>query len=254
VNPSLFVAWRGGEQDSGRWGPVGRLEHIADGYRFMYTRGARSLQGFVPFPEMEELDVVYESDALFPIFANRLLSPSRPEYEAFLTWGGFDPDNPPDPIALLGVTEGMRATDSLEVFPCPLPDADGCFINKFFLHGVRWFSSALPRIATLKPGDSLGLMLDISNRHDPLAVAVRTCDVHDRFMIGYVPRYLARDVGELCARCDPDFIQLKVERVNPSAPLQQRVLCRMKACWPQEFRPCRGEEFQPIVAELAAVA
>src|SRR5437773_607881 len=101
----LFVAWRSPEPTGARWGPVGRLEHGPGGYRFVYTRGARMLRGFQPFPEMPRLDAVYESDELFPLFANRLLSQSRPEYHAYLTWGGFDPNNPPDPIALLGVTE-----------------------------------------------------------------------------------------------------------------------------------------------------
>ena len=255
MNNAIFVAWRSGKPNEGRWAPVGRLEHGPAGYRFAYTRGARSLEGFEPFPGMPELETVYESETLFPLFANRLLTPSRPEYEAFLTWGGFDPNNPPDPIAILSVTEGRRATDSLEVFPCPTPDADGRYISKFFLHGVRWFApAALERIERLRPGETLGLMLDISNPHDRHAVAVRTCDAKDRFMIGYVPRYLAYDVRELCSGCDPDFMQLSVERVNSGAPFQQRVLCRMSTCWPDTFRPCEKDEFQPIVSELPAMA
>ena len=115
----LFVAWRGDDPQHG-WGPVGRLEYDEGVYRFSYTRGARTLIGFRPFPEMSDLDRIYESNELFPLFANRLLSRSRQEYEAFLLWGGFDPNNPPDPIAILGVTEGIRQTDSIEVFPCPV--------------------------------------------------------------------------------------------------------------------------------------
>jgi hypothetical protein len=38
-----------------------------------------------------------------------------------------------------------------------------------------------------------------------------------------------------------------VERVNVEAPLQHRVLCRMNACWPDEFKPCEREEFEPLV-------
>jgi hypothetical protein len=246
MNGALYVAWRAGDSTNGRWGPVGRLEHDAGGYRFIYTRGARTLEGFRAFPGMSELETIYESEDLFPLFANRLLAKSRPEYDEFLTWGGFDPNNPPDPIAILGVTEGMRQTDSLEVFPSPTRDADGCYVSKFFLHGVRWFEPAQERIAKLEPGENLGLMLDLSNQHDPNAVAVRTCDPHDRYMIGYVPRYLARDVHELYRGCGSNPIELRVERVNGDAPLQQRVLCRMSACWPDDFQPCGGEEFHPI--------
>jgi hypothetical protein len=252
MNSALFVAWRAGDATSGRWGPVGRLEHDANCYRFMYTRGARTLEGFGSFPGMPDLDAVYESDTLFPLFANRLLARSRPEYDAFLTWGGFDPNNPPDPIAILGVTEGMRQTDSLEVFPCPMPDANGCYVGKFFLHGLRWFpTGALERIDRFQPGETLGLMPDISNPHDPNAVAVRTCDQRERYMIGYVPRYLAHDVHELSRGCGSNYIELHVERVNRDAPLQQRLLCRMNACWPHNFQPCSRDEFQPIVGDLS---
>ena len=254
MSNTLFVAWRSGEPTGGEWGPIGRLEHGPGGYRFTYTRGARSRAGFRPFPEMPNLEGVYESEELFPLFANRLLAKSRPEYEAYLTWSGFDPNHPPDPIAVLGVTEGRRATDSLELFPCPVPDADGCYLNKFFLHGVRYMpQSAQERITALRPGERLVPMFDDLNRYDPLAVAVRTGDEGERMMIGYVPRYLAREVRELCLQCDPAFVEVRVERVNPGAPLQQRLLCRMNSCWPSGFSPCEQEDFRPIPSHLPSL-
>lgn len=247
MSNALFIAWRSGGPSAGRWAPVGRID-LGTGYRFVYTKGAAMLPDFQPFAGMPDLDAVYESSELFPLLANRVLARSRPEYEAFLTWGGFDPNDPPDPLALLGVTEGLRQTDSVEMFPCPEPDAKGCYLSKFFLHGVRWMpSAAQERIACLQSGERLGLMLDIQNPHDRHAVAVRTCDPIGRFIIGYVPRYLAQDVSKLCESCEPDFVELHVERINIGAPLQQRVLCRMNACWPEGFQPCSGEEFEPMV-------
>jgi hypothetical protein len=241
---SLFVAWRGGDVQNGVWGPVGRLDFDGGVYRFCYTRGARTVGGFRPFPGMPDLGEVYESEELFPLFANRLLSPSRPEYEAFLRWGGFDPNNPPAPIAILGVTEGIRQTDSIEVFPCPIPDADGCYLNRFFLHGVRWRGQqAIERISRLHPEEELVIRADPGNTVDPNAVGVLDAG---GMMIGYVPRYLARDVKRLLAQCIPDFVKLFVERVNRDAPLQQRVLCRLRACWPEGFQPCSDEAFRLI--------
>jgi hypothetical protein len=247
---SLFVAWRPPMPDQTGWRPVGRLEHDGNLYRFWYTQGALK-QGFRPFAGMEQLDSVYASDDLFPLFANRLLSESRPEYEAYLRWSGFDSDNPPDPILVLGVTEGIRQTDAVEVFPCPVPDAVGCYFNKFFLHGIRWLPEAtVQRIGQLAEGESLKLMLDLQNAHDPQAVAVRT--EGERMQIGYVPRYLAHDVWQLVQRCDVSFINLFVARVNRDAPLQNRVLCQMHACWPDGFQPCSGEDFSPIPAGVPA--
>jgi hypothetical protein len=249
---ALFVAWRSPEPTGARWGPIGRLEHGPDGYRFLYTHGARTLPGFRPFPEMPGLEEIYESDELFPLFSNRLLTPSRPEYQAYLAWGGFDPNIPPDPIAILGVTEGLRATDYLELFPCPSPDERGCYVNKFFLHGLRHMpAAAQARVAMLTPGEPLLPMFDDFNPHDPNAVAVRTA--RDCVMIGYVPRYLAREVRQLCKACGPDSVGLQVERVNPNAPLQQKLLCRMRSCWPDDFHPCNGEDFQPIVSGLPSL-
>jgi hypothetical protein len=48
--------------------------------------------------------------------ANRLFARSRPEFEDYRRWGAFDPDHPPDPLAILAVTECMRQTDEFEVF------------------------------------------------------------------------------------------------------------------------------------------
>ncbi len=200
---------------------------------------------------MDRLDQVYESEELFPLFANRLLSRSRPEYEHYLQWSGFDPENPPDPIVVLGVTEGIRQTDAVEVFPCPVPDSEGCYFNKFFLHGIRWLPpAAIERIAKLTTGENLKLIFDFQNDHDPQAVAVRT-DV-ERTLIGYVPRYFAHDVWQLLQQCDVNFIKLQVDRVNPDAPLQSRLLCRIQACWPAGFQPCSGVDFLPIPADVTA--
>lgn len=254
MSQELFIAWRAGGAAQGRWGPVGRLSRVAHGYRFVYTRGARALEGFRPFPDMPRLDAVYESETLFPLFTNRLLARSRPEYEAYLTWGGFDPRCPPDPIALLGVTEGMRQTDSLELFPLPQLDAEGRYSSRFFLHGLRWMPAAARTRATqLEPGEPLGLLLDESNAFDRQAVAVRTSDDRDQFMIGYVPRYLAADVRRLCASNAADAIELSVVRANPNAPLQHRLLCQLRARWPQGFSPCTNDEYQPMVGETESL-
>ena len=246
MSNALYVAWRAGTPEDGAWSPVGKLEHVNDLYRFQYTRGAQTAENFDGFVGMHDLRRVYESESLFPLFANRLLSKSRPEYEAWLTWSGFDPAHPPEPLAILGVTEGIRQTDHVEVFPCPSPDEDGCYLSRFFLHGLRWMpNAAVNRASLLKSGDKLAIMLDLQNAADPNAVALRTVD-GERFMIGYAPRYMAYEFGRLASECS--FAEVMVDRVNPGAPMQMRVLCRMNACWPQDFRPCEGEAFQPIVA------
>lgn len=252
MNKVLYVAWRSSEDNAPQWGPVGRLDNELGHYRFVYTKGAKKLYGFTPFPGMSDLEQVYESNDLLPVFYNRMLSRSRPEYHDFLKWSGFDPEEPPAPLDLLGITEGLRATDKLELFPCPRPDANNHYNIKFFLHGIRYMSDAVrEEIGRLDSGESLGFMFDVSNAVDPFAVAIRTCPPRNRLLIGYMPRYLARDVKGLFDNLQARNILLEVARVNREAPMQQRLLCHMSAPWPQSFSPCEGEDFQPIVEELA---
>ncbi len=243
----LYVAWRSSGTDISRWGTVGRLDNELGHYRFVYTKGAERLKGFSPFPGMTDIEVVYESDALLPIFQNRMLSRSRPEYQDFLTWSGFDPESPPEPLDLLGITEGLRATDTLELFPCPQADANNRYSINFFIHGIRHMpEQAREEILRLNSAESLGFMPDVSNPTDPAAIAVRTCPPRDRLLIGYLPSYLSRDVKTLSRYVRAQDIRLFVTRVNPDAPLQQRLLCHVDAPWPKSFSPCAGEEFQPI--------
>jgi hypothetical protein len=254
MSTAVFIAWRGGSPERGAWSPVAKLDHVDGEYRFVYTQGARTLAGFHPFPGMSDLEEVYRSQTLFPLFANRLLSSSRPEYEAWLTWSGFDPRQPPAPLALLGVTEGIRQTDALEVFPCPMPGAsDGKYRTHFFVHGLRHASpQAQARLATLQTGDALSIELEDNNAHDPQAVAVWV-DGDERLRLGYVPRYLARDARTLAGHVGSGAIELRVVRINPGAPLQMRLLCSLIAPWPPGFDPCSGIEFGPIVDDVAKV-
>lgn len=224
-------------------------------FRFVYTHGARMLPGFVPFAGMNDLEQVYESVSLFPLFANRLLARSRPEYEAYLIWSGFDHREAPDPLALLSVTEGRRMTDALEVFPCPQPDADGRYACRFFVHGLRHMTAdALERVTQMRGDDELALWPEPDNLHDPHAVAVYTALTIDGIKLGFAPRFLARDISQLLGVLPPDQVQVRVRRVNPDAPLQQRLLCALSSPWPAGFQSCAGKEFQPIPRVLTALA
>jgi len=253
---SLFVAWHT-EQPMPRWSPVGRVDALrqANGkrlYRFRYTQGARLTEGFRPFDGMLDLEASYHSEELFPMLANRLLPRSRPEYKAFLRWNGFDPADPPEPLVLLQRSEGIKKTDAIEVFPVPVPDNTGCYLNFFFVHGMR-FQLTNPATAavvtSLHGGDRLTLRREPENPVDPFAIAIEAQGAP----LGYAPRYLAHELTRLMRECPNDSVRVFVHRVNPDAPFQQRLLCRMQACWPDGFQPCSGEEFQ-LITDLACPA
>ncbi len=139
---TLFLAWQ--DPLKRAWFPVGRFTHDGEAYQFAYIRGATKAgekAGFRRLAAFPELEPVYESRELFPLFANRLPRPSRPEYAQFVQCLNV-PRDEADPIALLARSGGRRATDSLEVYPCPEPDAEGLYHLHFLLHGLRHLPEA----------------------------------------------------------------------------------------------------------------
>ena len=244
----VFLAWQ--DPIDRRWLPVGKLAFDGTVYRFVYTKGAEESENFVPFGRMTDLRVAYESNELFPLFSNRLLSESRPEYGQVLRWLNLE-GHEHDPLAILALTGGQRETDSLEIFPCPEPADDGQYHIHFFAHGIRHLpQESVKRIGNLRHDDKLFLMSDFQNPYDPFALALRTDD--PAILAGYCPRYLTEDVHTLLQQCSLDIADVAVERVNLDAPLQLRMLCSMTTCWPSEFRPCSGELYTPLAFEVSS--
>lgn len=247
---ALFVAWQ--NQATKQYFPVGRLvaglRPERPQYEFCYLGGAREAQkvGFSPLLAFADLNQVYRSDELFPPFQNRLMPPGRAEYRAYLSNLAMDPDHA-DPMTMLMRSGGGRVTDSLEMFEVPRAAEQGRpYQTHFLAHGIRYLSlTSHQRISDLQPGDPLLVVHDFQNPADALALALRT---EDRIIVGYLPRYLLGDAFDLINMCAS--VSVFVARVNPApAPLQQRMLCRLEACWPPEFRPFCDAHYRPISAD-----
>lgn len=243
----LFIAWQ--DPVKRKWYPVGRLTFEGNVYRFVYTKGAQKASKtkmFIPFGRLKDLNRAYESEELFPLFANRLLSENRPEYRDYIKWLKLDKNYHENrQLAMLAITGGVRETDSLEIMPCPLPTNEGKYEVLFFSHGLSHLErSAIERVNDLKPGDGLFLMYDFQNRYDPDAISLRTADPVT--FVGYCPRYLTKDFREIVKRCGYSVPQVSVEQVNLNAPLQLRLLCRFSSPWPESFKPCSGDLFEPM--------
>jgi HIRAN domain len=249
----LFLAWQ--DSKSRLWFPIGRLTFDGEKYQFVYTQGAKeavSKCGFDPLLSFPRLNELYESTQLFPVFSNRLMPRSRPEYSDFVQWLNI-PQHQDDPIAILARSGGQRATDTLAVFPCPEPDEEGRYHIHFFSHGLRHLPHcAIERINHFKPGDKLWLAHEFHNSYDPQALTLNT---EDHYIVGYCPRYLNSEVFELLRQnpsLNPSLVEVRVERVNQSpTPLQFRLLCNMTSQWSDEFRPFSKKEYQPLTDELA---
>jgi hypothetical protein len=240
----LYLAWE--DPIDRKWLPVGRLTIDENNiYRFVYTKGAESSRNFVPFARMNQLDRVYASETLFPLFSNRLLLASRPEYKNYLKWLDVKEDEY-DPLTMLAITEGIRGTDTFEVFQLPKPNDEGKYEVKFLSHGLRHLPRhVIERVDNLRKGDRLFIMPDIQNKHDPMALGLRTDDPVE--MVGYCPRYLSPDFYELLEKTTAMDIKVSVERINADAPLNLRLLCKIVTPWPEGFEPCSDEKFKPLV-------
>lgn len=252
----LFLAW---QDVTGRlWYTVGRLTAEGGKYQFVYTKGALEAHekgGFQPLQSFPDLYEVYNSDQLFPLFSNRLLSPSRPDYHSFVEWLNVG-DNDVHPMVLLARSGGKRVTEMLEVFPSPEDNGTGEYQIYFFVHGLSHAAQAsMDRALTLERGEQLLLMHDLQNPRDPEALLLRTAEKqpNDMFLMGYCPRYLLRDVHTL-VREGRRLPTVTVERVNrPPAAIQFRLLCKMILKGPEEFHPFSDGVYQPLMPELPSI-
>jgi hypothetical protein len=239
---ALYIAWQ--DPQTRYWYTVGRLSRENGMYCFIYTQGALKSQRFKYLGRMHDLRQIYWSHELFPLFSNRILDSSRPEYPEYLQWLALDSKNQNDPLQLLARSGGKRATDELCVYPHPEINERG-EIELFFLsHGLRYLnSSALERINQLQSGDHLMLCRENDNAHDRYALLLET---EEPVTVGYCPRYL-------CRVMETSDVKLTVERVNQNAPIQFRLLCRAVFTPPLGFDMFADDEHQPLVkASVAA--
>lgn len=241
----LFVAWRNPE--TRQIIPVGLLVQRRDGdaasYSFAYLKLAETLDGFHPLPGLPNLQRRYDSPALFPVFANRLMPRDRADYPDYLSRLDLDVDA--DPFEVLGRSNGTRATDRIEVFAAPERTTDDHAMSLFFVRGIRHLDGAPEAVDRLHDGQVLAIVDDPDNVMNGRALLLAG---DDREPVGWVPDYLVEHLHELRQYngADPTVI---VEHVNgPDAAPHMRVLCRVTAPWPVGYEPFHSIEFQPVIS------
>ncbi len=240
---ALYIAWQ--DPETRRWHTVGRLSHEHEHYQFAYTRGALESPRFDYLGRMLDKQKIYQSDTLFPLFANRLLDTSRPEYPNYLGW--MDVNKDADEMELLARSGGRRGTDHLCVYPEVEANYRGEMVLYFFSHGQRYLSETEQDVIRhLTPGEHLRLTPDDDNRHDSYALLLET---QEPVRVGYCPRYLNQDLAYIQKHTS---IQLTVEKVNPEAPLQFRLLCKAAFVPHEKLELYATNEHLPLVQESLA--
>ena len=248
TDKSLFIAWQD-PRVSRQWYPIGKLDADVDGkrYRFRYTGGAKRAEKevqFSPLVAFPSLEKDYRSPRLFSAFTNRVMWPSRLDFKNYVESLALTEES--DPIDMMAVSGGRRVTDSYEVFPQLVKGPEGGFSCRFFLHGGKHVSKpAQERLDSLETNEGLHLALELTNPLGEIAVQLQTMDYQ---MIGWSPRYLARDLALALAQ-QPSSCQARVVRVNPlPVPSEERVLVELSGNL-GDYEPMSGPDFQPIVPD-----
>ncbi len=225
----LIVAWQ--HPGTRLIAPVGLLEH-GSSYRFRYLRRAAELEGFQPFVSFPEWERPYESSTLFPLFAQRIMSPRRPDFSQFLKQ--LDLDEGATPWEQLARSEGRSSGDTVQVFPVPPVQPNGSTVCLFLVHGIRHVTGG--RLPPLMEGEPLELRDEPENPYNARAVRVTTRSGRP---LGYVPDLLLEHLGVI--RAMPMPVSLTVEHVNgPEAPPHLRVLARLAGSAPAGYRAMTG--------------
>lgn len=189
---------------------VGTLEFDGSRYAFTYeTTAQRALPGL-------PLGKRHTSETLFPIFAERVLDPRRPEKAETLEHLGLPAEA--GPLEVLAVSGGGRTGDTYEL--TPLPQA-GSVSLPFLVHGVRHLTGAeRASIDLLRAGDRLSLRCEPDNPVNGRALLV----TQNGDRLGYVPDPLLDYVHDIIT----GEYELTIERVNPpEVGLHMRLLVRL---------------------------
>ncbi len=238
----LYVAWRRPDR---LIVPVGRLTQQTGSegtvFRFVYLKGAERNAEFPGLPGLTDLHRVHESSALFPVFANRVMPRDRSDYGSFVEQ--LDLSVEADPFEVLGRSEGVRATDRIEVFPDAEPAADGRLCTLFFARGIRHLAGASEAVDGLTAGDELILVPEPTNEVNQRALLLNT---RTGAGVGWAPDYLLDLLHEL-DQLNGSAPAIAVEHVNPaSVAPHMRLLCRANAPWPAGYKPFTGPDFHPL--------
>ncbi|MEI4273425.1 HIRAN domain-containing protein [Klenkia sp. LSe6-5] len=210
------------EKDAdGFYRPVGFLGATVDvtsvEYTFDYLRSAVERAGFRPFLGFVDTGRTYRSEGLFPLFAERIMDPRRPEHPVFLA--SLDLTDDATPLEVLARSGGQRAGDGIMLLPEPAVDASGRTHCHFLVHGIRYLADAEPLLTRLRVGDRLVLRSEPENNTNPRALVVVESSGQK---LGYVPDALLDYAHSVRERA------LTVVRVNgPEVGVRLRLLVRL---------------------------
>lgn len=249
----LAVAWQ--HPDTRLISPVAMLEFDGVTYRFSYIANAERVDGFQPLLGFSDLHRAYSSPHLFPIFAQRVMDPRRPDHARYVQRLGLPDDA--TPWEQMMRSGGRREGDLLQLFPEPEVRDDGSVVCSFLVHGIRHVPESgidghghavtvealETQLASLEAGQELRLIREPSNPVNNRAVLTAT---HDRFPLGWVPDLLLDDLYEF-SDGNPEGVEVTVQQVNGSdAPPHLRLLACLTARPTKRYQAFTGPSWETL--------
>lgn len=236
--------------------PIGRLTSDEGSYVFCYTRAAQAASGLRPLLGFEDFDREYVSDRLHPIFAQRVMSRDRPDFESYVRSWGLDPTDA-TPWEQIVQSGGYREGDTLQFMEIPQV-RDGVARARFFINGVRHVPDCEIQMLDgtsvvassekheralrgLTIGDAVVAVAELDNKYDQNAMIVLSTD---GVPLGWVPQALSSSLRELGGGVG---VSLSVARIGePSGPPHTRVVVELAVPVDSEFRFDRDGRWQPL--------
>jgi transcriptional regulator with XRE-family HTH domain len=206
---------------------VGWLEFTGREFVFGYTPDAERDSDFEPFAAFPDMRATFRSTALFPFFADRIVSSARPDYDHLIAAFGLTRAEA-TPIELLARSAGWTPHDTIQVIPEPVVDDEGKEVRPFLVSGVRHVDEENPDrvgaiVAQLIPRQQLHLTDEPDNPTNPRAIVLQTGSER----IGWIPDYLLDYVHK--QREAGNRVATVVEHANGAeAPWHMRLLCRLE--------------------------
>lgn len=239
----LAVTWQ--HPSTRTYHAIGLLTQVEREYRFDYLTCAVDVLGprrLLGFPDLER---TYRTASLFPLFAERLMDPARPDRPRLLE--ALSLDALATPMEVLARSGGRRTGDTLELLPEPEVAPDGAATCLFLVHGARYVAGADAAIDQLVRGQELVLVDDPANPVNPMAVRVEN---RRATPLGWVPDPLVDFVRHVRRHGDST---VRVERANPAdVGHHLRLLVHLSGWVEPGYEPFSGPAWE--LASAAKVA
>jgi hypothetical protein len=229
------------KDDQGLYRPVGFLDAQTRGdgvsYRFAYLASAVRRPSFRPLLGFADTTRAYESAGLFPLFAERIMDPRRPDRPLFLAALDLSEEEA-TPLEVLARSGGQRPGDGIFLIPVPRIGEDGSTTCTFLVHGIRYVPGAAERVDVLQRGDRLYLTAEPDNPVNAHALLVTEDEGQP---LGWVPDALLEYVSRVEHR------RLTVVRVNPpEVGTRLRLLVRLEGSATPDWQPFTGPDWTPV--------